>query len=252
MQINSEEIRFDPDPTTLLRNFVPSNEQLTLAAEINGNFVSNFPDGPPKTDRDNFKKQNHLQDSVKPSTLIVVSDVDMLYDEYWIRFTESAAAPIANNADFVVNLLEYLNGTEDLIGLRGKGTSLSRFTKVERIQKEAEQKYRTKEQELLDKLNDYQQKLEKIQSGQSNNEEEDIISEDETLEIEKFRSEMVRVRTELRQVQNALRVDIEKLESLLKFFNIFLVPILLVLASVILSIIRRKKRHEKHLIKETD
>ena len=242
MQIDVEEVRSSPDPTTLLRNFVPSNEELVLAAEINGNFVSNFPDGPPKTDRDNFKKENHLQNSVKPSSLIIVSDVDMLYDEYWIRFTESGAAPISNNADFAINLLEYLNGTEDLIGLRGKGTSLATFTRVERIQKEAEQKYRSKEQELLDKLNDYQQKLKKIESGKGNEEGKDIISEDETSEIEKFRSEMVRVRTELRQVQNALRVNIEKLDSQLKFFNIFLVPILLVILSIILSVIRRKKK----------
>ena len=252
MQIDVEEVRSSPDPTTLLRNFVPSNEELVLAAEINGNFVSNFPDGPPKTDRDNFKKENHLQNSVKPSSLIIVSDVDMLYDEYWIRFTESGAAPISNNADFAINLLEYLNGTEDLIGLRGKGTSLATFTRVERIQKEAEQKYRSKEQELLDKLNDYQQKLKKIESGKGNEEGKDIISEDETSEIEKFRSEMVRVRTELRQVQNALRVNIEKLDSQLKFFNIFLVPILLVILSIILSLIRRKKRHEEYLIKETN
>ena len=252
MQIDAEEVRSSPDPTTLLRNFVPSNEELVLAAEINGNFVSNFPDGPPKTDRDNFKKENHLQNSVKPSSLIIVSDVDMLYDEYWIRFEQSGAAPIANNADFTVNLLEYLNGTEDLIGLRGKGTSLATFTRVEKIQKEAEQKYRSKEQELLEKLNDYQQRLENIQSGKKNEEEKDILSKDETLEIEKFRSEMIKVRNELRQVQNALRVDIEKLDSRLKFLNIFVVPILLVILSVILGLIRRKKRHEKYLIKETD
>ena len=63
---------------------------------------------------------------------------------------------------------------------------------------------------------------------------------------------MIKVRNELRQVQNALRVDIEKLDSRLKFLNIFVVPILLVILSVILGLIRRKKRHEKYLIKETD
>ena len=63
---------------------------------------------------------------------------------------------------------------------------------------------------------------------------------------------MIKVRNELRQVQNALRVDIDKLDSRLKFLNIFVVPILLVILSVILGLIRRKKRHEKYLIKETD
>ena len=166
MQIDSSEVRHSPDPTDLLRNFVPSNEELTLAAEIKGTFESNFPDGPPDTGRkEDFEGIEHINNSIKPSTLIVVADADMLYDEYWLRYEQSGdVVPIANNADFTVNILEYLNGTEDLIGLRGKGSTSVPFTKVEKIQKEAEQKFRAKEQELLERLNNYQGKLENIQN----------------------------------------------------------------------------------------
>ena len=176
----------------------------------------------------------------------------MLYDEYWIRFEQSGAAPIANNADFTVNLLEYLNGTEDLIGLRGKGATSTPFTKVEKIQKEAEQKFRSKEQELLDKLNNYQSKLENIQKGSGEEKEKTLLTEKEALEIDKFREEMILVRSELRKVQNALRKDIEKLDSTLKFFNIFFVPILLIIISLVLGFIERRKRHQKHIVRETD
>ena len=78
------------------------------------------------------------------------------------------------------------------------------------------------------------------------------MTEKETLEIDKFRQEMVFVRSELRKVQNALRKDIEKLDSLLKFFNIFFVPILLIVVSLILGFIERRKRHQKHIIRETN
>ena len=133
MKLNAQDVRFSPDPTTLLRNFKPSDNEYTLAAEVNGKFVSNYEDGPPISPGDDFKKEDHLNESVKPTSLIIVTDADMLYDEYWIKFEQSGATPIANNADFTVNLLEYLNGSEDLIGLRGKGTTSYPFLRVEKI-----------------------------------------------------------------------------------------------------------------------
>ena len=254
MQIDADDVRFTPDPTTLLRNFTPSNEELTLAAEIKGNFISNFPDGPPDTGRkDEFDKNKHISESIKPSTLVVVADADMLYDEFWLKYEQSGGAtPVANNADFTVNILEYLNGTEDLIGLRGKGATSTPFTKVEKIQKEAEQRFRAKEQELLEKLKNYENELENIQRGSGEEKEKSLLTEKESLEIDKFREEMILVRSELRKVQNALRKDIEKLDSKLKFFNIFFVPILLIIISVALGFIQRRKRHQKHIVRETN
>jgi len=254
MQIDVADVKFTPNPTNLLRNFVPSNEELTLAAEIKGNFSSNFPDGPPDTNiKNDFDKNKHINESIKPTTLVILADTDMLYDEYWLKYQQSGeVVPIANNADFTVNLLEYLNGTEDLIGLRGKGVSSLPFVKVEKIQKEAEQKFRSKEQELLEKLNNYQSKLENIQKGSVEDGGKTLLTEKETLEIDKFREEMIFVRSELRKVQNALRKDIEKLDSILKFFNIFFVPILLIIISLVLGFIGRRKRYQKHIVRETN
>ena len=254
MQIDVVDVRFTPNPTNLLRNFVPSNEELTLAAEIKGNFSSNFPDGPPDTNiKNDFDKNKHINESIKPTTLVILADTDMLYDEYWLKYEQSGEVlPIANNADFTVNLLEYLNGTEDLIGLRGKGVSSLPFVKVEKIQKEAEQKFRSKEQELLEKLNNYQSKLENIQKGSVEDGGKTLLTEKETLEIDKFREEMIFVRSELRKVQNALRKDIEKLDSTLKFFNIFFVPILLIIISLVLGFVGRRKRYQKHIVRETN
>ena len=254
MQIDVADVKFTPNPTNLLRNFVPSNEELTLAAEIKGNFSSNFPDGPPDTNiKNDFDKNKHINESIKPTTLVILADTDMLYDEYWLKYEQSGEViPIANNADFTVNLLEYLNGTEDLIGLRGKGVSSLPFIKVEKIQKEAEQKFRSKEQELLEKLNNYQGKLENIQKGSVEDGGKTLLTEKETLEIDKFREEMIFVRSELRKVQNALRKDIEKLDSILKFFNIFFVPILLIIISLVLGFVGRRKRYQKHIVRETN
>ena len=253
MQIDVNDVKFSPDPTNLLRNFVPSNEELTLVAEIKGSFPSNYPDGPPEGNRnDDFDKNKHINESIEPTTLVILSDSDMLYDEFWLKYEQTGeVVPIANNADFIVNLLEYLNGTKNLIGLRGKGVSSLPFIKVEKIQKEAEQKFRSKEKELLEKLNKYQIELENIQRGSEKEGKKTVLTAEETLEIDKFRQEMIVVRSELRKVQNALRKDIEKLDSRLKFFNIFFVPILLIIISLVLSFVERRKRHQKHIVRET-
>jgi len=79
-----------------------------------------------------------------------------------------------------------------------------------------------------------------------------FLTEKETLEIDKFRKEMIFVRSELRKVQNALRKDIEKLDSTLKFFNIFFVPILLIIISLVVGFIERRKRYQKHIVRETN
>ena len=177
----------------------------------------------------------------------------MLYDEFWLKYEQSGAVtPVASNADFTVNILEYLNGTEDLIGLRGKGATSTPFTKVEKIQKEAEQKFRAKEQELLEKLSSYENELENIQKGSGEEKEKSLLTEKEALEIDKFREEMISVRSALTKVQNALRKDIEKLDSTLKFFNIFFVPILLIIISLVLGFIERRKRHQKYIVRETN
>ena len=81
MQIDVKDVKFTPDPTKLLRNFVPSNEELTLVAEIKGTFPSNYPDGPPEANRnDNFDKNKHINESIEPTTLVILSYSDMLYD----------------------------------------------------------------------------------------------------------------------------------------------------------------------------
>ena len=94
--------------------------------------------------------------------------------------------------------------------------------------------------------------MENIQKGSGEDEKNTLLTKEETLEIDKFKEEMIFVRSELRKVQNALRKDIEKLDSTLKFFNIFFVPILLIIISLVLGFIERRKRHQKYIVRETN
>ena len=77
------------------------------------------------------------------------------------------------------------------------------------------------------------------------------LSKEQQERIDAFRTEMLQTRKELRDVQRALRTDLERLDSWLKFFNIGAVPILLILGAILVGVWRRRrsgktvKRQEK-------
>ena len=191
----------------------------------------------PKVDK------NHL--AAGRINAVVVADADMLADHFWVEVRDflgqQMAIPQADNAGFVVNALENLSGGEALADLRGRGIIERPFNRVVEIRRDAEQQFRQKEEGLVAKLQDLQQKLAKVETkGADGGPATVILSETEKAEIEKFRGEMLNVRRELREVKSALRRDIDKLDRWLKFFNIAAVPLLIGIGGIGLGLMRRR------------
>jgi hypothetical protein len=67
------------------------------------------------------------------------------------------------------------------------------------------------------------------------------LTAEERTEIERFRARVVDVRGELRRVERDLRGDIERLETLVVFINVWLAPLLIAAAGVFLFW-RRQRR----------
>ncbi len=239
------------DPQDLLRNYRPSGESYTLAARITGKVKSAFPDGPPKPKEDTEKKDEsmkftqHLAESKGEINVIVVADTDVLEDRFWVRFQEMfgsrVAMPIAANGSFVINALDNLMGSNDLISVRNRGHFSRPFTRVDEIRQEAELKFREKEQQLMNRLRETERKLVDLQRGK----EQDkalILSNEQKLELERFRQQRVQIRKELRNVRHQLQQNIDNLEGWLKFINIGLIPILIGITGVLIAILNYKRR----------
>ncbi len=138
---------------------------------------------------------------------------------------QQVAVPNASNAAFIVNALDNLSGSDALIALRGRGAEDRPFKLVNDLRRDAERRYREKEQALTAKLKEVQDQLAKLENtGEGGNL---ILSEADRQSIEKFRGDMLGIRRELREVKRALREDIDRLDGWLKFANIALVPILI-------------------------
>ena len=237
-------ILFQRDPTVILNNFKSDDKNILIAARIKGKAQTVFPDGLPIDENeeqlpdDGFIKEGDIN-------VILVSDTDILADHFWIRKQDmlgvSVPQPISNNGDFVINSIENLSGSTDLISLRGRGKYSRPFEKVEAIRKQAESEFREREKELQVALEETENEIRKLQQEQGN-EKSYLLNNKLTAEIEKFRNERLATRKELRSVQHDLRKNIEKLGSQLRFINIGLIPLLITLLALMIGIYRANKR----------
>jgi ABC-type uncharacterized transport system involved in gliding motility auxiliary subunit len=269
--IEVDKLRFRPDIVALLRDFKSDDASITLAARVSGDARPAFPsdqatseepdpdapaDGTTDGEAGGGATRNGDEaaaddaDSVpdppaKPIEVVVVADIDMLYDRFWVTvqefFGRQLYQPTANNADLVVNTIENLGGDPVLVGLRGRGTSDRPFKLLDEIRQQAELRFRAQENRLQDRLSALEQRLVEVEA-RAGPTGEILLTEDDTRAIDQFRAEQVSVRRELRDVQHALRSDIESIQGLIKVLNIAVVPALLCFGALIVFGIQRSRR----------
>lgn len=243
---------FVPDPASLQDGFVPAGEPFVLAARFNGTLASAFPGGPAPAgvssadgdDPSTTANPEHLSESLEPVNLIVVGDVDMLADHLWVQvqsfFGQQIANAFASNGAFVVNALENLSGSSDLIGVRSRASFTRPFTRVESLRVDAEARFRATEQRLQQELDETERRLVELQSAREDS-GNILLTPEQQEEIDRFVDQRASIRQELRAVQRGLDEDIERLGTLLKVINIGLVPVLLTLF-VFVAVWRRNRR----------
>lgn len=222
-----------PEPEKLLASLSPQGAVQVLAARVTGTVKSAFPD------------RDGLKESAAPANLIVVADSDLLEDRFWVETQRVAGArtlvPFAGNGDFVVNAVENLAGSSDLIGLRGRAGSARPFTLVEDMRRAAGQQMLAHEQDLRRRLEDTERRLADLQ-GKAKGGQAALLSAEEQATIDRFRAEMSRIRKELREVQHTLNRDIERTAATVKAANIVAMPLLVTVAAVGLAGWRLRRR----------
>lgn len=245
-----------PDVLGLLHDFKSTGQRYVIAARVTGSADTAFPDGPPKAaDADKAKpdapkppSKPQLKVAKEPINVVVVADSDILDDRFWVNFQDfmgrRVGTPIANNGDFVQNAVDSLAGSSDLIGLRSRGSAVRPFTRVDAMQREAQDRYQSREKELQTQLQETEAKLQGIKP-----EEDDSgavqLTADQQKAVSQFNAQIIQTRTELRQVRLALTQNINRLKGLLALFDIGLVPLLVAIAAVIVGLIRVRRRQRR-------
>ncbi|MDA0662911.1 MAG: Gldg family protein [Proteobacteria bacterium] len=277
----------EPNILEFIEKFQADGKKLVTAVRISGEVESAFPDGEPKPEpepeaakpdeakpdgaapaeavtpafppagaepAETEPKRPHIARSQKPLNIVLIADTDMLETHFWATeqefFGQRVVQPFANNGDLVINALENLAGSGDLITLRSRGTAQRPFTRVEALRIAADEQYRSREQALATRLQETQKKFDEAQQ-KANAEAQGgaaapvVTAEQKAAleaELETLRTDLLTIRKELRDVQLKLREDIEALDSKLRFANITLVPFLVGVFAIILGIARIRRR----------
>jgi len=233
------------NPTSLLDGFKPTGNRYTIAARFTGMVKTAFPDGPPKGVT-LPAGQRDLKASVRPMNLVVFADTDLLSDYLWVHeqelFGQSIAQAWASNGDLVLNTLDNLSGSSDLISVRGRAGFTRPFVRVDALRRVANARFHAQEQQLQQKLQDTEQQLTLLQSKR-NDKSALILTPAQQQEIEHFEAEKLEIRKRLRAVQAGLVSDIDELGARLKFIDIIVMPALFALAALLIAAMRRRRPH---------
>ena len=261
------------DPSVLFDEFVSANERYTIAARVSGVISSAFPEGRPvrkdaaadaseeETDDDNDSDEAriekassdsdtieaHLSRTSGETNILLFADTDVLTDRLWVQVAQFMGQripqPYANNGDFVINALDNLSGGADLVSIRSRGRYSRPFERVVKLQREADDRLRTEEAALLERLAETEEQLAALNTDEGGQLLGQLTPEIQT-EIDRFNAELLDTRRSLRDVQFQLTADIEALGSNLKWFNTAAIPMLLTVIALFMSLTRARRRRE--------
>ncbi len=236
------------DHTLLLKDFQASNTEYVIAASLSGPLTSAF-DGPPPVlsetgkggDTASPQIRPHKAQSTEPANIVVVADSDILYDSFWAQkqniLGSTIVIPFANNFDFLINTIEYMVGSNELIGLRGRGVTKRTFTKIEKMRSDAALQFQAQENAMEQKLQQLQAQFDALL--REKNDTTKIITEQQLEMQNKARDELISTRMALRKVQLNFNRDINTLKSWIKLINIAAIPLLLLLGTCGIFVLAR-------------
>ncbi len=186
----------------------------------------------PKTRRVEARKE-----AAEGAVVLVVADVDMLTDMLAYQRTFFGQAQAGDNAPFLVNALDYLSGTEDLIHIRTRGQYSRPFTVVEEIEQRAEKATAAEVQAIKDKISKYEKELQQL-AGTATEKNIELLQSDALRKRRNIEAEIRKANRQLRKLQAARREEVEELGASLQWWNMIAAPSIILLIAIALAIFR--------------
>jgi len=251
------------NPSSLTNKFIDGDgvKPVHIGYLVTGRFKSSFPDGveiavesgeeessEPAADPNAQKKTTKLIPELTVAkencAVIVFSDVDFISDMLAYRnFFVFGKVPNADNAALMLNAIDDLGGSSDLISIRSRGNFRRPFVVVDRIEKQAEAET-ARELALIEaKIAGFNSELQSILASAKEGQEEvvgsSILQKRRELELE-----IQRANSEKRVIQMKRRERIDSLGQKLQRANTLIAPAVILIIAIVVGIRRSiRKRH---------
>jgi ABC-2 type transport system permease protein len=250
------------DPSNLMGKFIDGDgsRPVHMAYLVTGRFKSAFPDGieievesesdssdKPKDPNDTEKTKKRikgLKEADEDCAVVVFADVDFISDMLAYRdFFVFGKTPNGDNAALVMNTVDDLGGSSDLISIRSRGNFRRPFVVVDKIEKEAEAETAKELAAIEAKIAGFNRELQSIIATAKEGQEEvvgsSILQKRRDLELE-----IQRTNSEKRVIQMKRREGIDSLAGKLQRANTLIAPAVILIIAIVVGIRRSiRKRH---------
>lgn len=241
------------NPAGLMGHFIEGIKPVHMGYLSTGRFKSSFPDGVEvKDESDPNSEPRHLTGLTEASSdcaVVVFSDVDFITDMLAYRSLPLGLGRVAvgDNAALLLNAVDELGGSSDLISIRSRGNFTRPFTVVDRIEAEAERGTAEEEIRINVEIAGFRQELNKIVSSAEEGQQE-VIGSSILQKRKELELKIHQAQRRLRDVKMQERKRIEQLGDSLQNLNTLPGPIFVLLIAVILGLVRstKKRRYISH------
>jgi len=250
-------------PEKFMGYFEEGTEPVVMGCLIKGRFKSSFPQGievQVESDEDTSsseqeqtktKKLTGLKEAAQECAVIVFSDVDFISDLVAYQNTIfGLKIPVANNSDLLLNAIEQFTGSSELIGLRSRGNYARPFEVVNKIRRDAEDKWAQREKQIraeIERLeNELSQLVSKYQQGQ-----QELVGGSVLEKKNDLRVRLVQAQRELRNIKMDRNEKIEQLGNFLQNVNMLSAPAVIFIIAVLLRI-RQALLSRKYVTHKSD
>ena len=243
-----------PDPSRLMDKFIDGTEPVVMGYLVTGRFNSSFPEGIEIEVEEKTEDPNETKKAKKRITglaeaeeqdcaVVVFADVDFISDILAYNNFFFGKVVSGDNSALLLNAIDDLGGSSDLISIRSRGNFKRPFTVVDEIERQAEAETAEEEAKINAEITGFQNELRTILASAKEGEEEVIGSS--ILQKKKDRELKIhQAQRQLRDVKMKRLERIEHLGNMLRNFNMLMAPAFILVIAIVLGIRRSvRKRH---------
>ncbi len=240
------------DGAKLRDAFTPGEEPLVLAYVVRGKLPTAFPDGVDYPDKEAVRPPNlppeievpppddvqiihrdPLPDEEREEAAVVVfADVDFVHDQ--IAFLQNPFGIVQaqnDNHKVVLNSIDYLLGSQDLMAVRAKSGMSRPFLRFDEIEAQAELDTLDRERQIREEIESFQEELREKQ-GEITQRNAALFERKLQEEVDELNERILEANRELRDIRKGRREALEREESMVRFAVIGWMPIVVLLVGL--------------------
>ena len=243
-----------PDPAKMMAAFIDGDRPVAMGYLVTGQFKSSFPEGievevdapkDPNDPNEPAKIQKHftgLTEAAADCAVAVFSDVDFISDQLAYANSFFGKMVVGDNSALLLNTVEELGGSGDLIAIRSRGNFKRPFAVVDKIEQEAERETADEVAVVNARIEMFNQDLQKLVSPDQGEGKQEVLGSDIVKKKRELELNIHEAQRRLRAIKEKRRERTDELGNELELVNMAAVPGVIMLLAVVLGVWRSVRR----------